>query len=309
MQYDIPANMIAEMFRQFMRLDGYDRAQQPSAAIAGAVVLECTGSGKKPFKTLNISTPSIIAAVASGAKIIKKGSGATSSVIGSSDLMYMLGLNPNLSESHMRKLLNETGFTFINIESVIPVFNSVYSGHFFAPHILSYILAAGVTSLRGDKIVYGISAMNTEKACRAISLIAPGEDTVVYSSSENTAGYFDEIIGRGIHCVSRSCGNQIHTAHFPADVHGVSPREIPAPMQKNEAVIQVVNLLKNGDHQAYLRVVAKNAGFFLSEANIARNPKEGEQIAEDTILSGKAYQKLLEIVECSGGSPYVYGRR
>src|SRR5207245_4228087 len=49
------------------------------------VIVGCAGSGKKGRKTINISTPSMIVAAAAGAKTLKTGSRALSSVSGSTD--------------------------------------------------------------------------------------------------------------------------------------------------------------------------------------------------------------------------------
>ena len=116
MFYDLKPEVIVSLYRTLMKLDSYKREDVAVASLSGCTVLECAGSGKKPYKTLNISTPSIITAVASGARIIKKGSSTTSSIIGSADLLFCLGLREEIGEENGSKLLQDTGFSFVNIE-------------------------------------------------------------------------------------------------------------------------------------------------------------------------------------------------
>ena len=56
----------------------------------------------------------------------------------------------------------------------------------------------------------------------------------------------------------------------------------------------------------YCDVICHNAGFYLLEGGIVDCLQEGVLLAKDTILSGYAYKKLVEIVLSSGGRPTWY---
>lgn len=303
MLYDIKPEVIVCLYRQLMKLDSYKRENVAKLNFPGKIVLECTGSGKKPFKTLNISTPSIITAVASGAYIIKKGSGSTSSIIGSSDLLYGLGLKGRMSNEDTKDLLQATGFTFIDIEKVIPVFNSFYNGYFYKPHILSYILAADVTSLRGDKIVYGLSGSDVMKCCKCLSSNKSCSDIVVYCSTENEAEYYDELIGGGICYMAKKVSDDKQLTLSQYRLNLPSPRLLPAALTRKESINAIVELFKFHKNESYCKVVSYNAGLYLLEAGIVNDIEEGQDIAMASILSGQAYKKLIEIIKCSGGRP------
>jgi len=308
MRCEIAPQIIVRLYNSLMKLDLYNRDNVTVASTKNDIVLECTGSGKKPNKTLNISTPSIITAVAAGAKIIKKGSGATSSIIGSADLMYELGFQEIESERSVVDMLNSTGFTFVNIEKVIPVFNSVYNGHFFKPHILSYILAANVTSLRGNKIVYGLSDVNVQKSCDCLNLSNKDCDITVYSSTDNGVDYYDELIGTGTCSVVRKKRNIASTFMTDYTLELASAKKVAAASTRTNSIDAVINALKYQDNLDYCEIICSNAGFYLLEAEIVEDIDEGKKMARDCLYSGKAYKKMCEIIEFSGGSLVCYGR-
>lgn len=303
MLYDLKPEIIVSLYRALMKLDSYRREEVSVARLSGSTVLECAGSGKKPYKTLNISTPSIITAVASGARIIKKGSSTTSSIIGSADLLYCLGLREEIGDENMLKLLQNTGFTFVNIEKVVPCFNSVYNGHFYKPHILSYILAADVTSLRGDKIVYGLSGFDVMKCCKCLVFNNSCGDITVYSSTENEVDYFDELIGNGTCYVARKKRKHSHPTISQYALNTPSPKLLPAAFTKKESINAVVDLLKSHENKSYCDAVCCNAGFYLSESGVVNDILEGKELAMESLLSGRSYKKLVEIIKCSGGRP------
>ena len=303
MLYDVKPEVIVSLYRNLMKLDDYKREEVEKVGIEGYTVLECTGSGKKPFKTLNISTPSIITAVAAGACIIKKGSGTTSSIIGSSDLLYGLGLRGRMTNVETSHLLLSTGFAFVDIEKVIPIFNSFYNGYFYKPHILSYILAADVTSMRGDKIIYGLSSRDVLKCCKCLAYKESHGDITVYCSTETETEYYDELVGEGVCFIARKergdkepCISQ-HRLWLP------SPKLLPAALTRKESIKAIVELFKSHTNKAYCSVVSYNAGFYLQEAGIVDSIEAGRELAMENILSGRAYKKLVEIIKCSGGRP------
>lgn len=306
MQFDVSVEILVAIYKGLMNLDGYERDLIPLVTCRDSIVLECTGSGKKPQKTLNISTPSILTAVAAGAKIIKKGSSATSSVIGSADLIYGLGLKTTMTLEEEEQLLYNTGFTFVNIEKVIPRFNSIYNGHFYRPHLLSLVLAADVTSLRGNKIIYGLSNRNVYKSCQALTYLNNTTEITVYASTEDNLHYYDEVIGKGKCHLVRNAINSSSIEERVFDCNTTSPHEIKALESQKDSIQSVISLLKNHPDSAYTDVICQNASFYLKEAGIVNTLEEGKLLSKDMLYSHKAYNKLLEIIESSGGHPSWY---
>jgi anthranilate phosphoribosyltransferase len=292
----ISYKMVALILNSLLSLDGYRRNDLPFVDIKKPVV-EYTGSGKKSFKTLNISTPSAITAVSCGACIIKKGSHSTSSMIGSANLLEALGFRESSVSAEQMSLLKDTGFTFLNIERIIPRFNSIYSGYYYSPHILSYMLGAVVTSLRTSKILYGLSLPEVEFSAKAINEYT-ADEALVFSSTEDKKGYIDEIAGRGYCSFGRSNVDGVKYLDLSA---GFPLSSIKVPENKFDSIRETVAVLNGKGSNAYRYVVSLNAALLLTESGVIDNWADAFELAKNSLLSGTPYKKLKEIIECSGG--------
>ena len=298
MNYDVSYKIIAKMLVYLFRMDKYDRNNVEEFKIQNKTILECTGSGKKPIKTLNISTPSIITAVAGGATIIKKGSRATSSKLGSVDFLEKIGFKKFNDVEMQKEALIKTGFAFAEIESVIPTFNKVYEGYFFKPHILSYALAALVTTLKGNKLVYGLSLSDVNKSIKAINEIADTPTTVF--TSVDAEKFYDEIVPAGT--IIKASYNRERLQNCNYSLGGFSHIEdVKNAVDVDKSIKMAIDVLKGNSYGAYGEFIAYNAAFYLMEANVKRAYEDALETARNILSTGRAYEKLEEIVDFSGG--------
>lgn len=298
MNYDVSYQFIAKTLRYLFRMDNYNRKNMDEFEIQNKTILECTGSGKKPIKSLNISTPSIITAVAGGATIIKKGSRATSSKLGSVDFLEKIGFKKSNDVERQKKALIKTGFAFVEIESVIPNFNKIYEGYFFKPHILSYALAALVTTLKGNKLIYGLSLPDVDKSIKAINEIADTPITVF--TGVNAGHFYDEIIPAGTMIKSSCNGGKFQ--NYNCSLRGFAHIEdVKNTVDADKSIQMSIDVLKGNSYGAYGEFIAYNAAFYLMEANVEGNYESALEIARNILSTGRAYEKLEEIVDFSGG--------
>jgi anthranilate phosphoribosyltransferase len=298
---EIDYNAVSKLFQCLMKFDCYSRKDVPKFSKANTTVLECTGSGKKPVKTVNISTPAIITAVSCGATIIKKGSHATSSLLGSADLMEQIGFVIPKTINEQIKLLEKTGYTFINIETVIPKYNEIYSGYYYKPHILSNTLAATVTSLRGDKIVYGLSSNSILYSAKAIMNLSE-ENISVYSSIDEKSNCYDEVIGNGKLKIARVNDKNVTSEEIDLKKYNTSVNRLKAPLNISEAISRFLMVLSGNDTSDYSKAVSINAAFFLIESRLVQTFDEALKISTDALKKGIPMQTLKNIINCSGGA-------
>ncbi|MCR2053843.1 hypothetical protein NSA19_13555 [Actinomyces bowdenii] len=193
--------------------------------LENAVHLEGTvgiaGSGKKSWKTANISTAAILIATAGGARIVKAVSGATSSVCGSADMFRLLGSSPSHETHIVLEQLDKTGIGIVEIEHIIPRFNSVYNGLFFAPHLLSLGLPALTIPFDVDSFCYGIAHPSVDLSRKVIERYRPVDVTTVACRVADHH-WIDELTTIGVNKVSRSnSGPRPDTATVGDDVNGV----------------------------------------------------------------------------------------
>lgn len=259
----------------------------------GRPVLMLAGSGKKGRRTLNVSTPAALVAAAAGAQIIKVGSAATSSALGSRELVHALGLPECRTAESVRDSLAASGIAFVAIEPEIPLLDGMYGGRFHAPNPFSFGLAPLASPVRGDITVFGLSHPRVDVAASVLGEF--GMDQVeVLSSRLPTGEYLDEIapVGHVLSCRVRQ-GRPGLVRRQPAhELVGAIGIDIPQPSGRGEAIERVGDLLAGGGLREHRVMVAANAGYLLVRSGIAASPSAGMAVADDILCSGAALANL-----------------
>ncbi|WP_158632253.1 hypothetical protein [Micromonospora sp. Llam0] len=260
---------------------------------AGRPVLTLAGSGKKGRRTLNVSTPAALVAAAAGAQIIKVGSAATSSALGSRELVHALGLPECRTAESVRDSLAASGIAFVAIEPEIPLLDGLYGGRFHAPNPFSFGLAPLASPVRGDITVFGLSHPRVDVAASVLGEF--GMDQVeVLSSRLPTGEYLDEIapVGHVLSCRVWQ-GRPGLVRRQPAhELVGAAGIDIPQPSGRGEAIERVGDLLAGGGLREHRVMVAANAGYLLVRSGIAASPSAGMAVADDILRSGAALANL-----------------
>jgi anthranilate phosphoribosyltransferase len=286
------ADDVEALLRSALAVDG----RQSAEVISGGdhPVLMLAGSGKKGLRTLNVSTPAALVAAAAGACVIKVGSAATSSALGSRDLVRALGLRERRTADGVRADLSASGFAFVAIEPEIPVLDGLYGGRFHAPNPFSFGLAPLASPVRGDVTVFGLSHPRVDVAARVLSRF--GMDHVDVLSTRLPSGhYLDEIgpIGELRWChvrggavgpVEAESADSLATTGFPG--------ELPTPHGPDEAFERTGELLAGRGLDSHRALVALNAAHLLVLGGLAASFSEGRQIAEDILRSGAALASI-----------------
>lgn len=253
-------------------------------------VLLLAGSGKKGVRTLNVSTPAALVAAAAGAYVIKVGSAATSSALGSRDLVRALGLRECRVADDVRVDLAASGFAFVALEPEIPVLDRLYGGRFHMPNPFSFGLAPLASPVRGEITVFGLAHPRVDVAAQVLSRF--GMDRVdVVSTRLPGAGYLDEIAAVGDIRWCRVRGGVVGTVETEsADSYAVSVRyrTLPRPHTAAEAVERTVEVLSGGGLPSHRVLVACNAAHLLMASGLVPSMPQGMAVAEDILRSGAA---------------------
>lgn len=257
-------------------------------------VLMLAGSGKKGMRTFNVSTPAALVAAAAGAKVIKVGSAATSSALGSRDLVRALGLPEQRSPAGVRTALASCGFAFVAVEPEIPVLDRLYGGRFHAPNPFSFGLAPLASPVRGDTVVFGLSHPRVDVAAEVLSRF--GMDCVdVLTTCLPSGHYLDEIGTTGM---LRSC--RVRDGHVgavvtrPAEV--LAPIEppfgLPTPRSPEEAVERTLELLGGDGLDSHRILVGLNAAHLLVLSSVAGSLSDAYDMTEEILRSGIAVPRV-----------------
>ncbi|MCR5786981.1 MAG: hypothetical protein K6G28_04705 [Acholeplasmatales bacterium] len=266
-----------------------------------------SGSGKKGFKTFNISTPSAIVACSLGAYVAKACSQSTSSKTGSSDFLEMVGININLENQKKEDCLRKYGLIFYSIEETTPKFASLYGGKFYAPHSMSYCLAALSFPIKVDVNLYGLSNSNTRLSVELLKSFNV-KNAIVYSSTSDKTHYLDEIGVDGQLIYSKLEDGEI-IPEKKIDIQKTfkflgenSIENILEKQDKIENVAIAVKALKGIGSKDAINVICVNASLILLASGIVENLLDGYHKSMGAIKSGIAYSRFCDIVKAYGGN-------
>lgn len=286
------ADDVEALLRNALAVDGWE----PAEVISGddRPVLMLAGSGKKGLRTFNVSTPAALVAAAAGAQVIKVGSTATSSALGSRDLVHALGLREHQTARGVRDDLAASGFAFVAIEPEIPILDGMYGGRFHAPNPFSFGLAPLVSPVRGDAVVFGLSHPRVDVAACVLSRF--GFDHVDVLNTRLPGGhYLDEIGTAGELRWCRVRAGKVGSVEVePAECWMAidSPGELATPHGPEEAIQRTGELLAGGGLDSHRVLVALNAAHLLVLSGLAVSLRQGMDVAEDILRSGAVLARI-----------------
>lgn len=298
---------IVAMLEASFQLDNYSPSLKEEISLPdGEKLVGSVGSGKKGVKTMNISTPAILIASVAGAYTVKPVSSSTSSVTGSADLLREIGVNIDLPREQTKKLIRDVGFGVFPIESMIPNFNKVYGGRFFAPHALSFGLATLMIPLKTDNLLYGLAHPDIEKSIKVLYEFGV-ENAMVVSTTHDNIHYLDEM---GVYGKTKIVGMKNKkigdTIYFrPTEELGLpryTPKDISEGKTPNENIRYCLDVLRGKGEQAREDIISINAGTVLYLAEKAEDLREGFDMAKKIIKTGAPLEKLIEIIEKTNGN-------
>lgn len=265
------------------------------------------GSGKKGIKTINISTASAFLAASMGAYVVKPGSFSTSSITGSADFMELVGAKKNISLDNSISILKKCGFAFFGIEDIIPKFDKLYGGNFYAPHVLSFGLAALVCPIKTDVVLYGLAHPNVELSLNVLKDFGI-KNAMVVSSTDDDIHFIDEM---GIFGTTRLIGtidgvnngklltfNPLKELNLPKYISA----DIKQGKDKKENIKYILKALKGEGNIAHEDIICINCSNILYLSGLVKDLKEGYELSKKQIRTGKGLEKLKEYILLTGGN-------
>lgn len=262
------------------------------------------GSGKH---TLNISTLVAFVASVAGLQMVKHGNRSISSQCGSADVLEKLGVNIEMSPQVARNCLDKIGVTFLfaplyhsGVKHVMPIRNTLKTRTIFN------LLGPLINPANPQNQLMGVYAEeHCFTAAESLRLSGCKNAMVVYSCG------CDEITLAGKTHVAHLKNGKIKEYDLVAEDFGlpeVALEELVggAPAENAAAF---VSLLQGKSSNAITNIIAANAGalFFLS--GITNSLKLGVKTAKEIIVSGKAYTKLIDLIELSQLDDSVFGEK
>ena len=274
----------------------------------GSKLIGLAGSGKKDIKTINITTSSAIVAASCGAYIAKAVSGATSSLTGSSDFLTTVDIKTDMPVYKTIDILQRAGLGFFSIKDQIPNFDKKYNGRVHTTTILSLGLPALLIPVSVNSIIYGLSNRFLRLSCEILQKYGYYNSYVINSIVEGKY-IVDELLPGSISYVSKYSSDSFYETEKInisklLNIRGFNYHNLLQDTSLNRAmnVAKAVNALKGIGNKDVEDVLCVNASYMLCISEICEDLKEGYIRAKSSIKNGKAYRKLEEMVEVTGGS-------
>jgi len=272
----------------------------------GAPVIGYSSSGKKGFKTINISTPAAIVASCCGVYIAKGCSKATSSVSGSFDFLSMLGYNHDISFEKKKRQMQELGISFFNMEAETPRFAKIYEKRFFLPHALSFALAGLSFPVHIDTMVFGFSHPGVGLSAKVFRRFGYKSVFTVSSTSDDIS-FLDEIGVCGHVNIATINGGRLRVSRYRAEeLFNFSAKYLPQDIGQMKTprhnVQAALGAMLGKGQPAQRAVIAANTALLLVASGKASSLRSAYKTANSVICSGAVLGKLRGLVEFSGGN-------
>ena len=274
-------------------------------------LVDTCGTGGDIFKTFNVSTTSAIIAASSGVAIAKHGNRSITSKCGGADILEALGVNINCDDSGVERCLETAGIGFMFAPNFHPAMKNIMPiRKKLAIRTVFNILGPLTSPANAEIQLLGVfDPEYVDLIAEVLKNLGVEHAMVVHGYDDNDEPAMDEISTIGKTRIALLDNGQITVQKIYPEDFGVKrcdPKHIKAPetIEENlEVVKAVLTGKKESDEEAArLELCLVNTAAILFIAGIAQNLEEGVRIAKDSVESGRAMKKLLELIDISNST-------
>lgn len=256
-------------------------------------LVDTCGTGGDNSNTFNISTAAAFVVSGAGAAVAKHGNKSVSSKCGSADVLKELGVNIGLQPKQVEKCIEDAGIGFM----FAPVFHPA----------MKY--AANARKEIGIRTVFNMLGPLTNPANAKSQLIGVFDEKLLACMAEVSKNlgsrHVIAVNGEGLDEIT-ICGNTkvCELKDGKIDAYDINPKDFGFELchlndikggnpQENASLI--LDIL-NGGSGPRRNVALLNAAAALLTAGMAKGYKDGIELASYSIDSGKALEKLRDLI-------------
>ncbi len=280
---------------------GAARAMRQNATFidagAGAVIDTC-GTGGDGSNTFNISTTAAFVTSGAGITVAKHGNRSITSKCGSSEVLAALGVNLNAEPVVMEQCIQEHGIGFLFAPKMHPAMKNVAPVRQQLGIRTIFNMLGPLTNPAGatGQVLGVFSPVLTEMFAAALRELGCRRALVVHGNDG-----LDEITCTTSTRITELRDGRIRTFEFFPDllIGDYYPKEdiIGGEADENAEITKAI--LTGKEQGAPRKIVLLNAAAAIVSGEIADSLDEGVKLAEESIDSGAAYEKLQRLVEFS----------
>ena len=266
-------------------------------------ICDIVGTGSDSLKTVNCSTPAAIIAAACGLPIAKKGAKLVTGVSGASDIFQLLGLDLNLPLDRAEKSLQKNGLCYLPGEAFLQSgwarliksmrFTSAFNiiGPLTSPCEKTNRIVIGAYAPHiCDQLIEVLKEINMKAALAPYGMV----------DGINKKDGIDEFSLSGQTRVVELKNDKIKTYEVTPSDFGVKSKQFADIATKESAQGNTDAILKvlQGEYETPLAdFFAINAAAALYISDFAPNYKSATNMAKEALATGKAYEKLQQLLE------------
>ncbi|NLZ49452.1 MAG: anthranilate phosphoribosyltransferase [Clostridiales bacterium] len=261
------------------------------------LAIDTCGTGGDEANTFNISTAVAIIAAAAGVRVAKHGGRAVSSNSGSADVLAEMGFNINIDAGTSEQCIRETGMTFLFAPNYHPAMK-------YAAPIRKQLSTRTIFNIIGPLTnpadikgqVLGVFDKGLTNKLGQVLLKLGRERALVVHGHDG----LDEITTTAKTTVTEVKDGKVID-------YVINPEDYGIPLSKKEDIqggdakenARIILDIFKGQKGPKRDIVLINAAAALYVGKAVDGIYEGVKLAEEIIDSGKAYDKLKEIVNFS----------
>jgi anthranilate phosphoribosyltransferase len=252
-------------------------------------LVDTCGTGGDGSHTFNISTIAALVAAGAGVRIAKHGNRAISSKCGSADLLKELGVNTDADENRVSKCIDEVGIGFLFAPLLHPAMkHAIGPRREIGIRTIFNILGPLTNPAGAQAQVLGVYDPSlTEPLAHVLRNLGSHHVFVVHGDG------LDEITTTGVTSVTELKDGEIRSFTIKSTDYGItqiSKTELIGGTSEENADIALSIL--GGTKGAKRDIVLLNASAAIVVGGMASDISEGIRLAEESIDSGKAMEKL-----------------
>ncbi len=261
-------------------------------------LIDIVGTGGDKSNSFNISSTVALILPSLGCAVAKHGNRAITSKSGSADMLEALGINLNLDINKQAIMLQECGFTFLFAINHHPAMKYIMPIRKSLNHRTIFNILGPLTNPAGAK-KYLIGVFSNEflnKIVTALNMLDTKSAMAVSSKDELDEISICDITYATILKNKRTKDFIIDPQELGFKLH---PKDAIKGGDAKQNALITKSILSGKEKGAKRDIVLLNSAGALYVDGKARDMKEGIEMAKEAIDSGKAIQKLQEIIDIS----------
>ena len=265
--------------------------------IEGDNAIDVCGTGGDNSNTFNISTTAAFVVAGVGIKVAKHGNRAVSSLSGSADVLCELGVNTNMIADLASKALNEIGIVFLFAPNYHPAMKIVAPiRKSLGVKTVFNILGPLLNPAKVKRQLIGVFKYDyAKKMSEAVKYL--NKEKAVFVCEENK---YDEILLSGnSKAFVYEKNNSFEELDLNFETFGFAKADVENLKCSNvsESAKMFISILRDKEKNDAYKAVVANAAMGLFAAGYSMSIEECKIAAEESILSGKAFEKFKRLKE------------